>query len=70
LLKPGCAFIFASLSEINEFLDQLRLLEGPALTVREGRQGEKEIKAENHLILKNIKCDVFDLCLTDSASIF
>jgi hypothetical protein len=60
LLKPGCAFFFASLSEINEFLDQLRLLEGPALTVREGRQGEKEIKAENHLILKNIKCDDFD----------
>jgi hypothetical protein len=48
------------LSETNEFLDQLRLLEGPALTVREGRQGEKKIKAENHLILKNIKCDDFD----------
>ncbi len=46
--------LVAKLGKLNKFLDKFRLLDGPTLAVRKGREGEQKVQAKNNFILEKI----------------
>jgi hypothetical protein len=46
-------------SQFNQFPDELGLLQGPALAVREGGERQQQVEAEDDLVLKGRKQELF-----------